>query len=89
MPRPGLRSKTQKRKKVKTPGNRNTTHYWRKKPKYAHCAICKKPLQSVPRLRPSKMRNTPKVSRRPSRIESGRYCAQCLKSLIQEAARAE
>ena len=89
MPRPGLRSKAQKRQKIRTPGNRNNTHYWRRKPKHAHCAICKKPLQGVPRLRPAKMRKTSKVSRRPNRIESGRYCGQCLKSLIIEASRTE
>ena len=85
MPRPGLRSKAQKRKKVRTPGNRNISHYWRKKPKKAHCAICKKPLQSIPRLRPSKMRKTPKISRRANRLESGRYCAKCLQTLNKNA----
>jgi large subunit ribosomal protein L34e len=87
MPRPGLRSKAQKRQKVKTPGNQNKMHYWRKKPKHAHCAICKRPLQGVPKLRPSKMKKTNKVSRRANRIESGRYCAKCLQTLIKEAVR--
>ncbi|MFX0181081.1 MAG: 50S ribosomal protein L34e [Candidatus Hodarchaeota archaeon] len=87
MPRPGLRSKAQARKKLKTPGNRNTTHYWRKKPSKAHCAICKKPLQSIPRLRPSEMKKTNLTSRRANRIESGRYCAKCLQILIKDAIR--
>ena len=85
MPRPGLRSKAQARKKLKTPGNRNTTHYWRKKPSKAHCAICKKPLQSIPRLRPSEMKKTNLTSRRANRIESGRYCAKCLQILLKDA----
>jgi len=85
LPRPGLRSKAQARKKLKTPGNRNTTHYWRKKPSKAHCAICKKPLQSIPRLRPSEMKKTNLTSRRSNRIESGRYCAKCLQILIKDA----
>jgi large subunit ribosomal protein L34e len=80
-----LRSKSQARKKVRTPGNKSVTHYWRKKPKRAHCAICKKPLQSVPRLRPSKMRKTDKTARRADRLESGRYCSNCLKTLIKES----
>ncbi len=84
MPRPGLRSKAQKRKAVKTPGGKNTTLYWRKKPKRAHCTICKKPLQSIPQLRPSKIKKTHLTSRRANRIESGRYCSQCLKGLIKE-----
>ncbi|MHA2181994.1 MAG: 50S ribosomal protein L34e [Promethearchaeota archaeon] len=80
-----MRSKSQARKKVRTPGNKSVTHYWRKKPKRAHCAICKKPLQSVPRLRPSKMRKTDKTARRADRLESGRYCSNCLKTLIKES----
>ncbi|MHA1931468.1 MAG: 50S ribosomal protein L34e [Promethearchaeota archaeon] len=80
-----MRSKSQARKKVRTPGNKSVTHYWRRKPKRAHCAICKKPLQSVPRLRPSKMRKTDKTARRADRLESGRYCSNCLKTLIKES----
>jgi len=87
MPRPGLRSKSQKRKAVRTPGNENKEHYWRKKPKRAHCAICKKPLQSIPRLRPVEMKKTNKTARRATRPESGRYCAKCLQALIQEKVR--
>ncbi|MFX1301808.1 MAG: 50S ribosomal protein L34e [Promethearchaeota archaeon] len=84
IPRPSLRSKAQARKKLRTPGNQNITHYWRRKPKRAICAICKKPLQSIPRLRPSKMTKTYKTARRANRTESGRYCAKCLQSLIKE-----
>lgn len=87
MPRPGLRSKSQKRKEIRTPGNENKKHYWRKRPSRAECAICKKPLQSVPRKRPSKMKKTHKTERRPTRLESGRYCAKCLQRLIQEQVR--
>ncbi|TXT67299.1 MAG: 50S ribosomal protein L34e [Promethearchaeota archaeon] len=87
MPRPGLRSKSQKRKKIRTPGNRNTTHYWRKRPSKAHCAVCKRPLQSIPRLRPVEMKKTNITSRRATRPESARYCHKCLQSIIQEKVR--
>ncbi|MHA2280616.1 MAG: 50S ribosomal protein L34e [Promethearchaeota archaeon] len=80
-----MRSKSQARKKVRTPGNKNLAHYWRRKPKRAHCAICKRPIQSIPRLRPSKMRKTDKTARRANRLESGRYCSICLKTLIKES----
>ncbi len=89
MPRPGLRSRAQKRKKLKTPGGRNVTHYWRKKPHKSQCAICKRPLQSIPRLRPAKMAKTRKTARRANRLESGRYCAKCLQTLIKEAVRSQ
>ncbi|MFX1393793.1 MAG: 50S ribosomal protein L34e [Promethearchaeota archaeon] len=85
MPRPGLRSRAQARKKLRTPGNRNITHYSRKKPKSSHCAICKKPLPSIPKLRPSKMKKTDHIARRPNRLESGRYCGKCLQILIKQA----
>ncbi|MHA2121310.1 MAG: 50S ribosomal protein L34e [Promethearchaeota archaeon] len=85
MPRPSLRSKAQARKKLRTPGNKSTTHYWRRKPSRAQCAICKRPLQSIPRLRPSKMTKTDNTARRANRLESGRYCAKCLQVLMKEA----
>ncbi|MFW9826929.1 MAG: 50S ribosomal protein L34e [Candidatus Thorarchaeota archaeon] len=84
MPRPALRSKAQARKNINTPGNQNVVHYWRKKPKRATCMICKKPLQSIPRLRPSKMDKTKRTARRANRMESGRYCSKCLQTLIKE-----
>ncbi|TFF87409.1 MAG: 50S ribosomal protein L34e [Promethearchaeota archaeon] len=87
MPRPALRSKSQARKKVKLPGNQKNTHYWRSKPKRAHCSICKRPLQSVPRLRASKMKKTNRTARRATRIESGRYCSKCLQALIKQSVR--
>ncbi|NVM45588.1 MAG: 50S ribosomal protein L34e [Candidatus Lokiarchaeota archaeon] len=85
MPRPGLRSKAQARKKLKTPGNINVTHYWRNKPSKSQCAICKKPLQAIPRLRPSQFKKTNRVSRRANRPESGRYCANCLQTILKDA----
>jgi len=84
VPRPGLRSKAQARKKVRTPGNRNVTHYWRRKPKKSHCAICKKPLQSISRLNSTKMKKSANTSRRANRLESGRYCAKCLQTILKE-----
>ena len=85
MPRPSLRSKAQKRHNLKTPGHQNVVHYWRKKPSNVHCAICKKPIKTIPRKRPARMKKTGISSRRPSRLESGRYCAKCLQILIKEA----
>lgn len=85
MPRPALRSKAQKRKKLKTPGHQNVVHYWRKKPSKAHCSSCKKPLQSIPRLRPAKMKKTDRTARSVNRLESGRYCAKCLQQQIKKS----
>ncbi|MGV9200615.1 MAG: hypothetical protein ACOC4M_17540, partial [Promethearchaeia archaeon] len=50
---------------------------------------CKKPLKSIPRKRPSKMKKTDKSSRRANRYQSGRYCHSCLQELIREQVRKE
>ncbi len=85
MPRPALRSKSQKRKKLKTPGHQNVIHYWRKKPSKAQCSLCKKPLQSIPRVRQTKMKKIDKTARSVNRLESGRYCPKCLQKQIKES----
>ncbi len=87
MPRPGLRSRAQARKVLRTPGGRDVTHYWRRKPKSAHCSLCKKPLQAIPRLRNNEMKKTPHTNRRANRMESGRYCSNCLRMLLKESVR--
>lgn len=87
MVRPALRSHAQNRKRIRTPGNRDVVHFWRGKPKKAHCSLCKKPLQAIPRLRDAKFRKTPHTARRANRMESGRYCAKCLQNLIRESVR--
>jgi large subunit ribosomal protein L34e len=70
---------------VKTPGKKNKIHYSRRKPKKSHCAICKRPLQSIPRLRSADMKKTSKTERRANRLESGKYCSSCLQNLLKEA----
>ena len=85
LPRPGLRSKAQARKTLRTPGNREVIHYWRRKPSRAECALCRRPLQSIPKLRPFRMKKTNKVSRRANRVESGRYCPNCLQKIIKDS----
>lgn len=89
MVKPGYRSHSLARHKKVTPGNKNVIHYERRKPKVAHCMKCKKPLQGIPRVRPSKMKKIPRTSRKASRPYSGKFCAICLKELIQEAIWAE
>ncbi|MFX1237719.1 MAG: 50S ribosomal protein L34e [Promethearchaeota archaeon] len=85
MPRPGLRSKAQKRHAIRTPGNKNVTHYWRKKPHKSQCAICKKPLQAIPQLRPAELKKTKLTARKPNRLEGGKYCSKCLQRQIRNA----
>ena len=79
-----LRSRSLKRRKVRTPGNRLVIHYRRRKPKVAKCARCGKPLHGVPRLRPSELRKLPKSKRRPDRPYGGNLCSECMREVMKE-----
>ena len=87
MVRPSLRSRSLKRKRVRTPGNRLITRYEYKKPKVAKCAICKKPLHGVPRINPVEMRKLAKSSRRPRRPYGGNLCSSCMRDLLRKTVR--
>ena len=73
---------------VRTPGGRTVTHYVKRKPSIAHCAICGAPLHGVPRERPVKMRNLPKSSKRPERPYGGYLCSSCMREVMKEKAKA-
>ena len=75
--------------KRRTPGGRIAVHKRKRKPKIARCAICKKPLHGVPRLRPSKLRNIAKSKRRPERMFGGYLCSKCMRETLKEKARKE
>ena len=85
--RPMHKSRSWKRKKVRTPGNRLVTHYSRGKPSAAKCAKCGKPLHGVPRLRPSGVRKLPKSKRRPERPYGGNLCPTCMRKVFIDKAR--
>jgi len=84
MVKPMLRSRSKKRRRVRTPGKKLVTHYKRKKPGRARCAVCKKPLHGVPRLNPSKMRKLPKTKKRPERPFGGNLCSKCMRNLFKK-----
>ena len=81
MVKPMLRSRSIKRRKTRTPGKRLVTHYKKKKPGIARCAVCKKPLHGVPRLNPSGMGKLPKTKKRPE-MNSGRKYNLAFSSLF-------
>ena len=84
MVKPMLRSRSLKRRRVRTPGNKLTTHYKKKKPGVARCAICKKPLHGVPRLNPPEMGKLPKTKKRPERPYGGKLCSKCTRDLFKK-----
>jgi large subunit ribosomal protein L34e len=83
--RPALRSRSLRRIYRRTPGGRLVVHYEKRKPNPARCAKCGKPLNGVPRLRPSRLRKLSKTAKRPERPYGGVYCASCLAELLREA----
>ena len=87
MVRPKLRSRSLRRRKVRTPGNRLITQYKKRRPKSAKCAICKKPLHGVPRLNPVDMGKLAKTKRRPERPYGGNLCSGCMRDLLRKTVR--
>jgi len=85
MVKPRLRSRSKKRRKIRTPGKRSITHYKRKKPGIARCAVCKKPLHGVPRLNPPEMGKLPKTKKRPERPYGGNLCSKCMRDLFKKS----
>ncbi|RUM47877.1 MAG: 50S ribosomal protein L34e [Hyperthermus sp.] len=87
MPRPMYRSRSLRRVYVRLPGGRTVVHYERRRPKQARCAVCGRPLNGVPRLRPSALRKLPLTKKRPERMYGGVLCAVCLEKLLKKSIR--
>jgi len=81
MPAPRHRSRSLRRRKIRTPGGRLVIHYEKRNKGKAHCAICGRELFGVPR-EPGEY---PKSSRRPERPYGGFLCAECLRKYIIRA----
>ena len=86
MPQPH-RTRTLRRIKTKLPGGALVIHYEKRKPKIAHCAVCKKPLSGIPRLRASKLHALPKSEKRPERSYAGTLCSKCSREKLRERIR--
>ncbi|MEB3860100.1 MAG: 50S ribosomal protein L34e [Desulfurococcales archaeon] len=85
MVRPALRSRSLRRTFRRSPGGETRVFYERRKPGPARCAVCRKPLNGVPRLRPAKLRNLAKTSKRPERPYGGVLCHKCLETLLRKS----
>ncbi|OYT39883.1 MAG: 50S ribosomal protein L34e [Desulfurococcales archaeon ex4484_58] len=87
MPRPSQRTRSRRRVYVRTPGGRLVIHYEPRRPNIARCAICGRPLNGVPRLRPVELNKLAKTEKRPERPYGGVICPSCLARLVRESAR--
>ncbi|MFQ5999777.1 MAG: 50S ribosomal protein L34e [Candidatus Bathyarchaeia archaeon] len=87
MPRPSLRTRSRKRRRVRLPGGRAETHYKRGKNPVSRCARCGRGLSGLPCSIPSKLRKLPASQRRVERVYGGQLCHSCLQDLLKNAAR--
>ncbi len=87
MPRPSQRTHSRRKVYRRTPGGRTVIHYEKRKPNPARCALCGRPLNGVPRLRPVELRQLPKTKKRPERMFGGVLCASCLEKLLKKSIR--
>ena len=84
MPRLALRSRTIKKKIVRTPGGRHVIHTMPKKHNVPRCAICGSPLHGFPKMT---IREERKGHRPPNRIYGGYICSRCLRLGLKRAVR--
>ncbi len=75
------------RVKVRLPSGKVVIRERKKKPRIAKCAICKKPLHGIPRLRASQLKKLAKTKKRPERPYGGYLCSKCMRELMKEKAR--
>ncbi len=85
--KPMYKSRSWKRKYVRTPGGRTVIHFERRKPKVAHCALCGRPLNGYPRGRPGDIRKLPKTAKRPERPYPN-LCPSCMRKVMKAQVRA-
>ena len=76
------KSRSMRRVRITTPGNRRVTHYKKRKPRGARCAECGAMLKGTPRERPYKMRKLAKTKKRPERPYGGILCSRCTRKRI-------
>jgi large subunit ribosomal protein L34e len=83
-----IKSRTFRRKKIRTITGTKTT-YQRRKPKLGTCSVTGQKLKGVPREIPSKLRNMSKSQRRPSRPFGGVLSSKAARDEIKKRARAQ
>ncbi len=59
----------------------------KKKPKIQKCAICKKPLHGIPKLRATELKKLAKSEKRVERPYGGYLCSKCVREIMRERAR--
>ena len=81
----GYNTKSNKIKKVKTPGGKLVAQYVTKRARSPQCGDCHLPLNGIKALRPKEYKNISKRDRTVSRAYGGSRCASCVRARIVRA----
>jgi len=76
------KSHRERRVFVRKPSGKAVIQYKPRKPKFAHCASCKKPLKGIARV--AKPSSVNKTKRTVSRPYGGMLCSACMRKKIIE-----
>jgi large subunit ribosomal protein L34e len=81
------RSRSYRRRQVRTPGGKIVLRYKKKKTNKHVCAECGKLLHGVPRGRPYEINKLAKSKKRPNRPYGGYLCSECVRKVFKKEAR--
>lgn len=87
MPAMRYRSRSYRRRQVRTPGGKTVLRYKKKKTNKHVCAECGKLLHGVPRGRPYEINKLAKSKKRPNRPYGGYLCSECVRKVFKREAR--
>ena len=89
MVEPSKRTRSTKKKQVRTPGGRTVTHFGVGKSKQVKCGMCEKKLAGVATGTATEMKNMSKSKKVPAKPYAGTLCPACLDSLMRYVTRWE
>ena len=85
---PRYRSRSLRQVQRKTPGSRTVTHYEKRLPGHALCAICKDPLHGLPRGTTSQVKRFSRTELTVQRPFGANLCSPCSREIIRWRAKA-
>gem|GEM_PF-326580 len=86
---PRYRSRSLRQVQRKTPGSRTVTHYEKRLPGVALCAICKDTLHGLPRANNAKVKRFSKSTLTVQRPFGANLCSSCSRDIIRWRARVQ
>lgn len=88
MPQPHLRTRSEKRLKLRLAGGRSRIHYRKGKVSPPSCRMCNQPLAGIARLATAGIRKLNRTKRRIWRPYGLELCHKCLKTALKQAIKA-